>query len=130
MIFSAVHDPAISAFELKHDLEKINNWAYQWKMAFNPEPNKQAVEVLFSQKHNIPNHPPLNGSIISKVKVHKHLGLIIDSKLSFVSHINEKINKAKKVIGILKYLSEYLPFCLEIPILIFIMNYLVIPTDT
>ena len=96
----------ISAYDLYHDLGKINKWAYQWKMAFNPEPNKQAVEVLFSQNINSPNHPPiyLNGSTVSKVNVHKHLGLNLDSKLPFVSRIYEKINKAKKLLGILKYL--------------------------
>ena len=30
---------------------------YQWKMAFNPEPNKQAVEVLFSQKTGFQSSP-------------------------------------------------------------------------
>ena len=111
MIYSIIRDLVISASDLNHDLEKINKWVYQWKMAFNPEPNKKAVEVLFSQKTNSPNHPPLffNGSTVSKANVHKHLGLNLDSKLSFVSHINEKINKAKKITGILKYLSQYLP---------------------
>ena len=50
MIFSVVHDPVISATELNHDLNLINKWAHQWKMSFNPDPTKQAVEVLFSQK--------------------------------------------------------------------------------
>ena len=35
-------------------------------------------------------------------------GLILDSKLLFVNHINEKIKLAKKGIGVLKYLSQYL----------------------
>ena len=39
----------------------------------------------------------------------KHLGLILDSKLSFEKHLNEKIIKAKKNIGILKQLSKFLP---------------------
>ena len=93
-----------------HNLEKINKWIYQWKIAFNPDPNKQAVEVLFSQNIISPYYPPIyfNGCTVSKVNVHKHLGLNLDSKLSFVSHINEKINKARKLIGILKYLSQYL----------------------
>ena len=66
-------------------------------MAFNPEPNKQAADVLFFQIINSPNHPTLflNGSTVSKVNVHKHLGLNFDPKLSFFSHINEKFNKAK-----------------------------------
>ena len=47
MIFSVVNDPVVSATELNHDLNLINKWAYQWKMAFNPDPSKQAVEILF-----------------------------------------------------------------------------------
>ena len=40
---------------------------------------------------------------------HKHLGLILDSKLTFVKHINEKIVIARKWIGIIKHLASYLP---------------------
>ena len=67
-------------------------------MAFNPEPSKQAIEVLFSQKLKSTVHPPLffNGSIVLKADSYKHLGLIFDSKLSFFHHINEKIKSAKK----------------------------------
>ena len=50
MIFSVVNDPVVSATELNHGLNLINKWAYQWKMVFNPDPSKQAVEILFSQK--------------------------------------------------------------------------------
>ena len=39
----------------------------------------------------------------------KHLGLILDSKLSFERHVNEKIIEARKGIGIIKYLSKFLP---------------------
>ena len=52
MLFSIVNDPIISANELNHDLKVINQWAYQWKMEFNPHPNKQAAELLFSCKKN------------------------------------------------------------------------------
>ena len=38
----------------------------------------------------------------------KHLGLVLESKLSCERHVNEKI-KAKEVIGIIKYLSKFLP---------------------
>ena len=69
-------------------------------MAFNPEPNKQAVEVLFDL---VQPSLSFNGSTVSKVNVHKYLGLNLDPKLSFVSHINT----AKKSIGILKYQNIY-----------------------
>ena len=111
MIFSVVYDPTITASELNHDLQIINKWAFQWKMAFNPEQNKQAVEILFSQKKNKLHHPPLffNGSVVCKTDSHKHLVLTLDPKLTFINHINDKIKISSKVIAILKYLSRYLP---------------------
>ena len=48
-IFSVVYDISLSSLQL-NDLIKISNWAYQWKMSFNPEVTKQAQEVVFSCK--------------------------------------------------------------------------------
>ena len=111
MLFSIVHDPNVTANDLNHDLNLISNWAYQWKMSFNPEPTKQAIEVIFSHKRTNCNHPPIyfNNSVVSTKNAHKHLGLTLDSRLSFTDHINEKINLANKIIGVIKYLSKHLP---------------------
>ena len=81
------------------------------EMEFNPEPTKQATAVLFSCKKSTPNHPHLifNGIVVERVKEQKHLGLILESSLSFEKHLNEKIVKAKKNVGILKHLSKFLP---------------------
>ena len=80
-------------------------------MEFNSDPNKQATELLFSCKKNSPNHPSLffNGTVVPKVNEQKHLGLTLDSKLSFERHLNHKIMKAKRIVGITKYLSSFLP---------------------
>ena len=98
MLFSIVKSPVITAEDLNHDLAIINHWAHQWKMEFNPDPIKQATEVLFSCKTVYPNHPQLifNGSVVKKVNKQKHLGLILHSGLSFKNHLNEKIIKGKK----------------------------------
>ena len=111
MLFSIVKDPVISANILNHDLEMIYQWAHQWKMEFNPDPTEQATEVLFSCRKVRQNHPQLifNGTAVVKVNEHKHLGLILQQGLSFEKHLNEKIIKAKKNIGILKHLSKFLP---------------------
>ena len=111
MLFSIVKDPDISATDLNYDLDVINNWAHQWKFEFNPDPLKQATEVLFSCKNNVPNHPQIffNGTAVALVKEHKHLGLLLESNLSFVQHLSEKIKKAKKAVGIIKHLSRFLP---------------------
>jgi len=40
-----VLDQMLSFEELNSDLARISEWARQWKMSFNPDPNKQAVEA-------------------------------------------------------------------------------------
>ena len=101
----------VSAEELNHDLDLINNWAHQWKMCFNPDPTKQAEEILFSQKLKKPVHPPIyfNDIEVKRVSNHYHLGLTVDSKLSFAKHISEKVSTARKGIGMIKHLAPYLP---------------------
>ena len=47
-LFSVIHDANSSQIDLNEDLDKINNWVYQWKMSFNPDPSKKAQEVIFS----------------------------------------------------------------------------------
>ena len=34
------HDVATSANELNNDLNKINEWTFQWKISFNLDPSK------------------------------------------------------------------------------------------
>ena len=109
MLFSIVYDPSISTNDSNHDLNIILQWAYQWKMEFNPDPSKQATEVLFSCKKSTPNHPQLifNGSVVAKISNRKHLGLILDSGLSFEKHLNEKMMKAKKNVGVLNTFQTF-----------------------
>ena len=49
-LFSVVTDVRKSCNDLNSDLSLINDWAFQWKMSFNPDPSKQAAEVTFSLK--------------------------------------------------------------------------------
>ena len=58
-LFSVIHDSQTSANVLNKDLEMIHNWAFQWKMNFNPDPTKQAKELIFSRKTKKLSHPPL-----------------------------------------------------------------------
>ena len=62
-----VKDPIISANDLNHDLDIINQWAHPWKMEFNPNPTNQATEGLFSCKKSSPTHPQLifNGVFVA-----------------------------------------------------------------
>ena len=78
-------------------------------MQFNPDPNKQA----FSRKsisHNL-SHPPIkfNERIITKCNHQKHLGIILDPNLNFNTHIDQKIKKCNKLIGLIRRRSVNLP---------------------
>ena len=110
-LFSIVKDPVTSADELNQDLQLISRCALQWKMSFNPDSTKPAEEIIFSHKQTRQIHLSLffNNIEVRKVNDHKHLGLILDSKLTFANHISEKVSKALKGVGVIKYLSSYVP---------------------
>ena len=76
-------------------------------MLFNPDPVKQTIEVCFSHKREKAVYPPLqfNNNNVQSANSQKHLGLVLDSKLDFNEHVNNKINKCNKSIAIMKKLS-------------------------
>ena len=80
-------------------------------MSFNPDPSKQAKEITFYKKRSETQLPVIifNNSIISPSDSHKHIGMILDRKLNFKCHLNEKISKANKGIGTIKRLYNFLP---------------------
>ena len=94
-LFSHVFDKYKSQSELNIALQIISNWAFQWKTQFNPDPNKQAQEVYFSKKSNNKNSLPVifNDAKVVTCSAHKHLGLLLDKRLSYNEHIQSKMNK-------------------------------------
>ena len=80
-------------------------------MNFNPDLSKEAQEVIFSRKAVKVSHPSIifNTVPVAQTTCQKHLGLYLDEKLNFHDHINAKILKANKGIGIIKRLSNTLP---------------------
>ena len=75
-LFSGVHNITASAKELNEDLNKINNWAFQWMMNFNPDHSKQAQEALSSRKLQKVSHPKLFLTIQMLHKFSKTLGKV------------------------------------------------------
>ena len=58
-LFSVVQNIDSTANDRNSDLMKISDCVLQWKMRFNPDPKKQAQEVIFSRKINKIDHPQL-----------------------------------------------------------------------
>ena len=94
-LFSKVLDVNESTKKLNLDLEKTSEWAFQWKMYFNPDPNKQANEVIFSRKSKIQSHRfrTFSNNDVKQCPHQKHLDIISDSKLDFNIHVDNKIKK-------------------------------------
>ena len=102
-LFSTVHDPSKSAKLINDDLQKISDWAFKWKILFNPDVTKQVQEVIFSRKSNKTDHPVVffNEAPVAKASCQKNLGMYLDEKLNFNTHIKEKIAKANEGIELM-----------------------------
>ena len=94
---------------MNSDLSKISIWAFQWKMSFNPDPSKQAQEVIFSYEIQKTCHPSIyfNNKSVKQVPSQKHLGMILDNKLNFQEHLKNILNKVNKTIELLQ--KTFLP---------------------
>ena len=59
-------------------------------MSFNPDPTKQAKDVIFWRKKILDTHPSLflNNLLIEQDTIQKHLSLRLDHRLTFQYHEN------------------------------------------
>ena len=103
-LFSVVYDVAISSSELNSNLAKLSERAFKWKMSFNPNPLKPAQEAIFSRELKTAPNPSItfNNTPLSLCPAQKHLGLVLDSKLTFNEHIKHILSKVNKSIGLLR----------------------------
>ena len=110
-LFSVIHGSQTSANVLNKDLEMMHNWAFQCEMHFNPNPTKQAQGVIFSNKTKKRPHPLLvfNNANITQSIYQKHLGIILDFKLTFENNLNMVATKVNKTIELLRKLQNLLP---------------------
>ena len=88
---------------INHDLRMLVTWANQWLVKFNP---LKTEAILFTLKlfENFPNLI-FDGTQIQLVDDHKHLGLTLSKDGKWHSHIENIINSAAKVIGIMRKLK-------------------------
>ena len=74
-------------------------------MSFNPDWAKEVQEVISLRKSDKSRLPPLyfnNATVkLNLTHVEKHLDLQLDNIFSFRKHINNKISKGTKGVGLL-----------------------------
>ena len=86
--------------KLHNDLTKLIMWSNRWQMTFSPE--KCEVLELGRVKRSLSTSYFLNGQKLSVVTKHNHLGVILSTKLSWSSHIDDAVAKARRVWGVIQ----------------------------
>ena len=84
---------------LQQDLDKFNDWIGKWLLSLNVGKCKT---VSIGKNNEIFSTYTISGHIIDKVQTIKDLGVVFDSRLKFDEHIDEKVNKAYQILGLIK----------------------------
>ena len=88
--------------KLQDDIFEANNWSKKWQMIFNVKKCKfmqignrpEQTQYFMKDQHNDINQ-------IQEVDSEKDLGITFDPKLTFSSHVNNKVKIANRNIGII-----------------------------
>ena len=83
---------------LQRDLNNIKAWATRWKMEFNVDKCK----IMHLGRLN-PGHTYTMGDTeLSETTEEKDLGVLVDNKLQFDKHIKGIVNKANRMLGMIR----------------------------
>ena len=85
---------------LQNDINSLHNWEKTWQMKFNI--SKCFIMNVTHQRKFVPHEYHLGDSILQVVSNHPYLGVNLSNNLSWASHINQTVNKANSVLGLLK----------------------------
>ena len=83
---------------LQADLDRIPDWSKTWRLFLNV--NKCSILTLTLKKKPVKFDYTLGDNILTRVDVQKDLGIFIDSRLTFNSHVNTIIKKANRMSGL------------------------------
>ncbi len=91
---------------LQDDIDSLQEWEATWLMEFNP--SKCQLLRVTNKRNPIVAQYSIHGQILECVESAKYLGVSIDSKLNFNSHVDAITKKANSACG---FLSRNLRKC-------------------
>ena len=84
---------------LQSDVKKLEDWSATWLIRFHPDKCK----VVTAGKAERQTYDYiLSNTTLEHGEKEKYIGVTIDSKLTFEHHMNEKINKANSIMGLIR----------------------------
>ena len=84
---------------LQKDIDNISKWSSDWRLILNPQ--KCASFTITLKRAPILHSYSINNSPLQRVAEVRDLGVILDSKLTFSSHINATVSTANRALGLL-----------------------------
>ena len=85
---------------LQEDLDRLQEWESKWKMEFHP--SKCQILRVTNKRKQVTGQYNIHGHDLEVVSSAKYLGLHIDCKLNFNSHVDTTVKKANSVTGFLR----------------------------
>lgn len=85
---------------LQEDINSLCNWEKTWQMKFNI--TKCFIMHVTHKKSFINHQYYMGNTVLQKVDHHPYLGVELSNKLSWATHINQTVNKANSILGLLK----------------------------
>ena len=96
-----------NALALQNDLKSIEKWAKLWCIEFNPLKSKC---IIFHRGNSDQLQPRFEffQTTIELVNNYTYLGVILDNKLSWKSHIDQTVSRCKMMLNIMKHFKYIL----------------------
>ena len=105
-IFRAIYNDD-DCQKLQEDLDSLYSWTNDSLLKFHPQKCKH-MRISLHQSVPSPYHIGPEKHPVTYTSSEKDIGVIFDERLTFEQHLNEKINKANSIVGIIRRTFEYL----------------------
>ena len=116
-LYSILLDMDLSPEDLQEDVNNLSRWSERMLMSYNISKchtlhlgSKNPHNTYILSKCDIINEETSKAEIhkLQSVNFEKDLGVIIDTKLSFNQHIDNKLLKAKQMLGIVRSTFKFI----------------------
>ncbi|KAK4311959.1 hypothetical protein Pmani_016590 [Petrolisthes manimaculis] len=84
--------------KLQEDLDELRRWTEKWLLSFHPDKSRYmrlGRTTVEDQEYSLQNP-------IQRSDQEKDIGVVIDDTLTFSDHLAEKINKANRIVGLMR----------------------------
>ena len=97
-LFHRIRKPG-DAQRLQADLDELSRWSKTWRLKLNA--SKCFVLTLTLKRQPVTTEYKLDGIVLSRCTEVRDLGVILDQKLTFASHVDRTVSQGNRMLGLL-----------------------------